>query len=235
METSIFFTQQDVADFSKYKDQLDDQIVDGDVTFAYMVFNKFLARVEERIAWAMKRLDEPFDYTKDESILFDRKDEPWAQSEAEIKELWRKRIKNSLLLYTMMDESLAEKKKNDKLGEAEKKALKDEQLFPHKSPKERVVKYLEQMKSLYEEMDAEDVLELYLTAFANVYDPHSNYMSPKTMEDFNVSMSLSLKGIGATLQNDQGFTKVVSLVPGGPADKQGELQAGDRIIAGGTR
>ena len=226
-----FFTQKDIDGFSQYRDKLDNMIVEGDVTFAYLVFNKFLARVDERVSWAMKRLDHPFDYTKDETILFDRKDEPWAKSEDEIKELWRKRIKNSLLLYTMMDESLAEKKKEDKLGKAEKKALKDEQLFPHKSPKERAVKYLEQMRSLYDEMDAEDVLELYLTAFANVYDPHSNYMSPKTMEGFNMSMSLSLKGIGATLQNDQGFTKVVSLVPGGPADKQGELQAGDRIIA----
>ena len=226
-----FFTQQDVDEFSKQRTHLEDKIVDGDATFAYLVFNRFLARVEERVAWAINRLETPFDYTKDETILFDRKDEAWAKSEGEIKDLWRKRIKNSLLLYTMIDESMDEKKKDDSLGKAEKKALKDEQLFPHKSPKERVIQYVNQMKSLYEEMDAEDVLERYLTAFANVYDPHSNYMSPKTMEGFNMSMSLSLKGIGATLQNDQGFTKVVSLVPGGPADKQGELQAGDRIIA----
>ncbi|MCK5835000.1 MAG: hypothetical protein KAG98_04645, partial [Lentisphaeria bacterium] len=199
-----FFTQKDIDGFLKYRDQLEDKITDGDASFAYLVFNKFLARVEERAAWANKRLETPFDYTKDESILFDRKDESWAKSEDEMKDLWRKRIKNSLLLYTMIDKSMAEKKNDDSLGKAEKKALKDEQLFPHKSPKERVVKYLEQMKSLYFEMDAEDVLEIYLTAFANVYDPHSNYMSPKTMEGFNMSMSLSLKGIGATLQNDQG-------------------------------
>jgi len=226
-----FFTQQDIDELSKYRDKLEDNITDGDTEFAYLAFNMFLGRVEERVAWAIKRLETPFDYTKNERILFDRKDEPWAKSEDEIRDLWRKRIKNSLLLYTMIDESMAEKKKDNSLDKAEKKALKDEQLFPHKSPKERVVKNLEQLKSLYFEMDAEDVLELYLTAFANVYDPHSNYMSPKTMEGFNMSMSLSLKGIGATLQNDQGFTKVVSLVPGGPADKQGELQAGDRIIA----
>ena len=226
-----FFTKQDIDGFLKYKDQLEDKITDGDVGFAYLVFNKFTARVEERANWAIKRLESPFDYTKDETILFDRKDEAWAKSEDEINDLWRKRMKNSLLLYTMIDESMDEKKKDDTLDKAEKKALKDVQLFPRKSPKERVVKYVNQLKLRYEEMDAEDVLEVYLTAFANVYDPHSNYMSPKTMEGFNMSMSLSLKGIGATLQYDQGFTKVVSLVPGGPADKQGELQAGDRIIA----
>ncbi len=226
-----YFTKQDIEQFSKQREALDDAIQGGNVDFAFEVYNVFLERLNERIQWATKRLETSFDYTIDERILFNREDEDWLESRTELDDLWRKRIKNSLLLYTMINDAMVEKKSDESIDEKDKKALKDEKLFPHKSPKERVIKYFEQVRTRFEEQDAEDVLEMYLTAFAHVYDPHSTYMSPKTMEDFNISMSLSLKGIGATLQTDQGFTKVVSLVPGGPADKAGELKAGDRIIA----
>ena len=226
-----FFYQSDLKKFDDLRTKLDDQVREGDVTFAFDVYTLFLERLNERVEWMKKRLEKPFDYTKDEYIILDREDEERADDEEEYNELWRKRIKNSLLLYQMINEATEEKKDDKDLTEDEKKELRDEELFPHKSPKERLLKSFDLMQKRYTEYDNSDVLEIYLSTLTHIYDPHSSYMAPKTMEDFEIQMKLSLQGIGATLQSDSGFTKITKLVPGGPAEKGGELKRGDRIIA----
>lgn len=226
-----FFYQSDIEKFDDLRTKLDDQVREGDVTFAFDVYTLFLERMNERVEWMKKRLEKPFDYTKDEYIVLDREDEKRAEGKEEYNELWRKRIKNSLLLYQMINEATEEKKDDEDLTEDEKKELRDEELFPHKSPKERLLKSFDLMQKRYTEFDNSDVLEMYLSTLTQIYDPHSSYMAPKTMEEFEIRMKLSLQGIGATLQSDSGFTKIINLVPGGPAEKGGELKGGDRIIA----
>lgn len=226
-----FFYQSDLEKFDDLRTKLDDQVREGDVTFAFDVYALFMDRMNERVEWMKNRLEKPFDYTKDEYIILDREDEERAEDEEEYNELWRKRIKNSLLLYQMINEATEEKKDDKDLTEDEKKELRDEELFPHKSPKERLLKSFDLMQKRYAEFDNSDVLEVYLSTLTRIYDPHSSYMAPKTMEDFEIQMKLSLQGIGATLQSDSGFTKITKLVPGGPAEKGGQLKRGDRIIA----
>ncbi len=226
-----FFFKKDIEQFDIYRTRLDDDIAQGDIRFAFQVFSLFQKRMAERMEWVKKRVEQPFDYTIDEFFELDRKDAEWTDSEKKYNELWRKRIKNSLLLYQMITDAMTEKKNGDDLTEEEKKELRDEELFPHKSPKERLLKYFDLLVKRYEEFDNEDILELFLSTLTRIYDPHSSYMSPKTMEDFNISMRLSLQGIGATLQSDMGFTKVTKLMPGGPAEKSNKIKEGDRIIA----
>jgi len=226
-----FFYQSDIEKFKDLRKKLDDQVTEGDVTFAFEVFDLFKTRLNERVAWIKERLHKPFDYTKDEYILLDREDEARPNSKEEYNELWRKRIKNSLLLYQMINDASEKKKEDTDLTKEEQEALRDEELFPHKSPKERLLKSFDLMQKRYADFDNEDILEVYLSTLTQVYDPHSSYMSPKTVEDFEITMKLSLQGIGATLQSDMGFTKITKLVPGGPAEKSGELKRGDRIIA----
>ncbi len=229
--SKVFFYEKDVEKYEKYRELLDDSIKKGDIEVAYDIFEDFKQRVHERIEWAIKRAKQPFDFTVDEEFVIDRKDEPWMKSEEEMNDMWRKRVKNSLLLYQMMDDNLNGKKDKKDITEKEKKAIKDAELFPRKSPVERVVKSYQLMQIRYDELTDEDILELFLSSLTKVYDCHSSYMSPKTTEGFRIAMSLKMQGIGATLQSEQGFVKITSLVTGGPADKSGLLKIGDRIIA----
>lgn len=226
----LFFYASDLEEFSYYQDRLDDSIKEGDVRFAYKVFNRFMQRLQERLAFVNERLAQPFDFTVDEKLLLDREDAPWMKDESEMNKLWSKNIKNRLLLYELIDEAIKNLDEDD-LTSSEKDAREDAKFFSNQTPQERVKKYYKMLESQFAEMDKTDLLELYLTTFSGIFDPHSTYMSAKTVEDFNIQMRLSLKGIGATLQGDQGYTKVTKLVNGGPADLQGDLKEGDRIIA----
>ncbi|MEA2012962.1 MAG: carboxy terminal-processing peptidase [Verrucomicrobiota bacterium] len=222
-----YFLASDIEAFEIYRYQLDDLIKRGDIGFAFHVFNLFVKRIQERVKYAKKILkkENPFDYTLDEEINTDREDSPWAKSKEKLDELWRKRVKNKLLSYQLMEESFENGKEDDE------KKIKDHKLFSMGTPKERVCKYYDRLIDQFLEYEKIDILELFLTTVSKIYDPHSTYMSPKTLEDFNISMKLSLEGIGAMLQYTEGYTKVVRIIPGGPASKDGRLKAGDRIIA----
>ena len=225
-----YFYAEDIESFNIYQTQLDDLLIQGDTRFAYLVFALFKKRVEERFEFINKRIDQPFDYTVDETLDLDRKETSWSVSKTALDELWRKRVKNRLLSYILTDEMIEKNKTRKDLTEDEKKTLADQKKFPRKCPVERVKKYYQMSQSRYDSFDRTKILETYLTTFTKIFDPHSTYMSAETMEDFRISMSLKLKGIGATLSEKDGYIKVVKLVKGGPADLQGHLESGDRII-----
>jgi carboxyl-terminal processing protease len=244
--THIFFLQDDIDWFAKSKDELARKAAAGDVQFAFDVFNMRSLRLAEYRDFARDFLSKPIQYDPDETYHIDREDAPWPKDVKEQHGIWAKRIKNELIVARMSDKAAEEEAKESagerkEDGEAKenaakdgKDAEKDEAPVPAVSllsPEQRVQKRVDQLCTTVEGMDPIDVLEGYLTAFANVCDPHSTYMSPATGEDFDIHISLNLSGIGAVLSSEDGYTKIVEVVQNGPADKEGTLRENDRIIA----
>ena len=203
----MFFEKGDIAEFqAKFGDQLAQKIKDGDVEPAYAIFDRFLKRLEEREALVKQLASGTQDFSADESMIIDRHEAPWAAGGAEINDLWRKRVK-----YELLQEKMSKTK-------------------PEEITKTVVTRYERLLRS-YKEYDTSDVLQNYLTALTHAFDPHSDYMAAPQMENFNISMRLSLVGIGAVLRSEDGYAKIVSLVPGGPADSDKRLKPNDKIEA----
>ncbi len=200
-----FFLASDIEHFSAYRHQLDEAIRDSDPTPPFAMFNVYAERVRQRVKKALELLERPMDFSVDETYRFDRTEAPWAASEADLDEIWRKRVKNDWL--------------NLKL------AGKDDGKI-HQLLRKRYTYLYKRVAGL----GADRVMQMFMNAWTTSIEPHTGYMSPRTTESFNINMRLSLEGIGAVLQSDNELTKVVRVVKGGPADKQGELKAGDRII-----
>ena len=225
----VYFTKEDISGFSKDMLNLDNQLLKGNISFAFLVYDRLLHRMKEYRDFADKTLDKGFDFTKDEDYLFNRKDAEHPTS-SEQKELWRKRLKNDYLNLLMIEKvSNSEEAENSKTKKDEDKK-KISKLW-QKSPKERLKKRIASSINILEKKIPIERLEFYLTAFANIYDPHSSYMAPRRVEDFDIQMKLSLVGIGAVLTTDGGYTKIVRIIKGGPASKDGQLEADDRIVA----
>ncbi len=203
-----YFLASDIAEFERYRYQLDDAVTTGRVEPAFAIYNRFQERNRERIQHALALLDTEPDFTIDESFEFDREDAPWAASRDELDELWRKRVKNDALSLMLADKTWPEAR--DML----------------RKRYERVLKRSEQIT-------ADDVFENFMNAFAHVFDPHSSYFSPRNSEEYRIQMSLSYEGIGASLQLVDDFVTVVEILPGGSAQQTGEVTAKDRIIAVG--
>ncbi|QDU11609.1 carboxy terminal-processing peptidase [Gimesia aquarii] len=202
----LYFYQSDIDRFKAEQNQLDEKLTAGDVRFAYDCFNLYLQRLQERMDYAQQLVDVDHDFTVDESIVVDAKDLDFVKNQTEMNERWRKRVKYDLLALILDDK---------KIGEAR------EQL--HK-------RYRNNLRTMTQTENPEK-LEMYLSALTHCFDPHSSYMSPQTLEDFRISMELSLDGIGAALRSEDGYTTVAEIVPGGAADADGRLKAGDKIIA----
>lgn len=200
-----YFLASDVQRFEKYRYILDDAIYNGDLTAAYEIFNRFKARVNSRLAKVPQILQRGFDFTLPESLRYDEEDEPWAIDETELDERWRKSLKNQAL--------------NLKLAGKDEVGIVDVLSKRYENIKRRINQY-----------DAEEVFELYMNAYAQSLDPHTNYFSPITSENFGIRMSLSFEGIGARLTTENEYTKVVEIVPGGPADLDKRLKPNDYII-----
>lgn len=200
-----YFLKEDVEFFENYKNKLDDFLLTGDVYFYYEVFELFLKRLNERINYVDKLLENEFDYATDEIFYFDRKDSDWAKSKSDLDDLWRKRLKNDALTYKLNGKDWA---------------------FIQKTLRNRYnnfAKFLNQYNS-------EDVFQLAMNSFTEAIDPHTNYLSPETSDNFKIDMSLSLEGIGARLQTDGDYTKVAEVIPGGPAYKSKLINVDDKII-----
>jgi len=201
-----FFTQEDIDSFSKYRHELDDAISSGRLEPAFEIFRRFRQRVDERVDLALRLLKEDgFDFTRKETYRFDREDAPWAKNEAEIRDQWRKRVKNDILGLRL--------------------AGKDE-----KKIRETLEKRYQTMRRRVHQLDADNVFQTFVNAYTLSIEPHTSYMSPERSENFDISMRLSLQGIGAVLRSDDEYTVVQKVVPGGPADKRGQLHAGDKIV-----
>jgi len=202
----VYFLQADIDAFSKSKDKIDDYLKAGNLQFAFEVFNVYKRRLNERMLSIKKLLSNEFDYTIDEVFIVDRNDAPWAKSPAELDELWRLRLKSDALNKKLNGESW------DKISSS---LFKRYQTF-HK----QILQY-----------KAEDVFEIYMNAYTSAIDPHTDYFSPADAANFDITMSRSLEGIGAQLRNQDDYTLIVEVIPGGPADKSKNLFANDKIVA----
>ena len=213
-----FFLESDISEFSSKKAILDDLLLIGNVNFAFDVYDRLLQRIKDRVTYVEEIIAKnSFDFTTDETLTVDRDDSPWASGKEELNEIWRKRIKNQLLLYEFQLE--------DEDGEG------DDFFSDKLTPQEKLLKRYESYYRYFVESDNADIMEYYLTSLLQIFDPHSSYLNWRSIEDFDIHMKLSLQGIGATLRSEDGYTEVVSLVFGGPAHRDGRLQPGDRIIA----
>ncbi len=205
----VFFLASDIAELEKYRHFLDDALKRGDLKPAFEIFNRYQVRLLERFDFLIGVLEsgiENFDFTEDDWIETDRENAAWPASRAEANDLWRKRLKAAVL--------------NMKLNGKE---LPEIQELLTKRYRNRL-KQTRQTKS-------EDAFQVYVNAYATSYDPHTQYFSPRTSQNFNINMSLSLEGIGAVLRSEDEYTSIVRLVTAGPADKSGQLRPGDRIVS----
>lgn len=203
----IYFNASDFADFNRFRTTLDDMIKSGNPDFARYVFQRYRKRLTARMEVAQQLIDQEFEFSTEESIVIDGDELDWTD-EAGIAERWRKRIKLELLSARLDDEDEAE-------------------------ARERLHKKYRMIQRSIDQTDDTDVLEIFLTAMTQVFDPHSTYMSPNTLEDFQIDMKLSLDGIGAALRSDDGYTVVASIIKGGAADSDGRLEVKDKIVGVG--
>jgi carboxyl-terminal processing protease len=204
----LFFYQSDIDDFNRSQQVLDDQLKHGDIRFAYDVFARFLARVDEKIQMAEAELQKPQDFSKDEEMVREPDAMTFAKSPEEAANRWRQRVKFDLLKET------ADKVK---MHEAVKK----------------LTKRYESIRKSWQQTDNDELLERYLTAMTSSFDPHSSYMAPSTLDNFNIQMKLELDGIGASLRGVDGYTVVQNIIPGGAADKNKGLKPEDKIVGVG--
>jgi carboxyl-terminal processing protease len=203
-----YFLASDIAEFERFRYQLDEAVVAGQLEPVFTIFNRFQQRNRERISYALELLKTEPDFTVDESFEFDRAKSPWAKTPAELNEIWRKRVKNDAVSLLLTEKTWPETR--DILQKRY----------------ERVLKRNEQVTS-------DDIFEVFMNAFAHVFDPHSSYFSPRNSEEYRIQMSLSYEGIGASLQLVDDYVTVLNILPGGPAAVNGTLNANDRIIAVG--
>jgi carboxyl-terminal processing protease len=205
-----YFTSEDIASFQKYRYQIDDLTRDENVIPAYDIYAVFKKRFDERMNYAINNLvSQNFDFSVDEFYESDRDKEPWCKNESELNEIWRKLIKNQALSLKLAG------KEQPEIG----KTLKE--------------RYERLIKSYTRDVNAEDIFGIYMNTITEAYDPHTNYFSPSAADRFKQSISLSLEGIGARLQTDNDFTKVVEVLPGGPAEKSGMIKVNDKIVGVG--
>lgn len=206
-----YFTIRDIDEFRRFRTQLDDDLQQGDLAAGYYIFNRYQQRMIDRLTYVLSLLDAglgQLNFDNDETLEIDREKAPWPEDTEELDDLSRKRLKNAVLNLRMSgktDEEITEKLKS---------------------------RYRNQLKRV-QQVNSDDVFQTYINAFTGLYDPHTQYFSPRISENFDINMKLSLEGIGAVLQADDEYTKVVRLVPAGPADKAGQLKPADRIIGVG--
>src|SRR5437879_6226872 len=205
----LFFTQEDVdAVTAKYGNSMAGDVLLGTMKPAYEIYTLYTKRVDERVAKIKELLKQPIDFKSNATVELSRQKSPWPKNESEADQLWRGRIANELL-----QEHLSE--------------------HPIEPPAQLVSRRYERLARNIHEQDKDEQMKLYLDALAQAYDPHSEYLSKADMKNFSINMGLSLVGIGAMLRSEDGYAKIESLVPGGPAQTDGKLKVGDRITAVG--
>lgn len=202
--THLMFLESDIQEFQKFATTLDDEVLRGNLLPGFEIYARYLRRVEQRVALVHDLLEEKLSFETNERYVKDRTEAPWPKDEEEARRIWRQRVK-----FEVLQEMLAKRKLADAIQIVGKR-------------------YDRLLRTVHEE-DAESVLQIYLTSLAHAFDPHSDYMAPSEMETFAINMKLSLKGIGAVLGAEDGYAKILALVPGGPADLDKRLQVNDRI------
>ena len=201
-----YFLASDVVGFDRWRLKFGDMIHTGEIDPAYLMFYVFQTRNRERMEYALKQLDTEPDFTRDESFEFDREHANWPVDQNEINELWRLRVKNDAISLL-----LTGKNWNDTADTLRKR--------------------YKRVLARIDKISPEDVFEALMNAYASTYDPHSNYFSPRSSEEYRIQMSLSYEGIGASLQLNDDYVTVTNVLPGGPAQADGTLKPNDRITA----
>jgi carboxyl-terminal processing protease len=203
-----YFLAGDVTGFERWKTRFGDMIHTGEMDPAYLIFNTFQQRNRERINYALKLLDTEPDWALDESFNFDRDKAPWPATQAEMDELWRLRVKNEAISLMLTGKSWSD-------------------------TVDLLRKRYQRVLSRLDKISPEDVFESLMNAYCAVYDPHSNYFSPRSSEEYRIQMSLSYEGIGASLQLTDDYITVTNILPGGPAAADGSIKPNDRITGVG--
>ena len=220
-----YFTQKDIKEFSQYKYQIDNQLLQDDLTFYNLVYNRFLEKIKNAKSYYGELLAQPFNFKKKETIDLDYKKVPFAKNDNELIDYWRKQLK--LQTLSRIQEKTAIKKtkikKNKKYQEKSFNILE-------KEARAEVLKNMEELYIRIEELEHDDWFSTFLNAVVGAFDPHTTYMDPNIKERFDQNISGKLEGIGARLQKKGIYTHVSELVAGGPASKQGELEPGDIIL-----
>lgn len=203
------FLQKDIDEFkADYSDHLDDlTLKNRDAQPAFKIYRRYLERLSERVEEVESLLETEHDFEAEESLDLKRSKKPWPETLAEVRELWRKRIKSDMLLGRLQNEDI-------------------------ETVTERLQKRYSRLLKSMQELEDDEILQIYLTGIGAAYDPHSTYMSPSEAENFQIhSVKLQLSGIGALLRSEDGYCKIVSLVPGGPAALSEQIKPNDRIVA----
>ncbi len=204
----LFFTQADITRFDAYRNEHDDAIKNQRLGAAYDIFTTYVKRVDERVAYANLLLAKPFDFSTDATWAYDREDAAWAANAGELDRAWLSYVKNDALRLKLAGRSQDEIRKT-------------------------LAKRYAGISERVHELRGDDVFETFMNAYATSIDPHTSYMSPRSAENFNMQMRLSLEGIGAVLQRQEEFVVIRTIVPGGPAGTDGRLKVGDRVVAVG--
>ncbi len=206
----MYFTQADINQFNKYKNLVDDYINAGETEVAVNIFKIYQQRVKERAKFAESLIGKKLDLNTDETYNLDREEAAWAKDSKALDALWTKRIKNDYI----------------------------NQILAEKTPQETAKKLSKRYQNMAKrslQIKPNDLFQTIVNAYASAIEPHTSYLSPRSSKQFDIQMSLSLSGIGAVLRTDEDYTKIVSVVPGGPADLSGKISAGDRIIGVGQK
>ncbi len=211
----VYFTQADVDAFRLRQNDLSEQVKRGDITFGYTVFKTFLARIDERVALVDALLKQPQDFSVDEEMTVNADATTYAKTETEVRDKWRKRVKYDLLVLKV---DTGKENPNGITGQA---AI------------DKLTRRYHSFARRMHQTDSDELLEMYLNSFTTAFDPHTDYMSPSTLDNFDIQMRLELEGIGAALQSEDGYTVVNKVIPGGAAEKEGHLKAKDKVVGVG--
>jgi carboxyl-terminal processing protease len=202
----MYFLASDIASFGRYRYELDDRAKSGELEPVFDIFNRFRDRTRERINYALSLLETEPDFTVDESFRFDRSDLGWPLSQEDMQEVWRQKVKSDAVSLMLT-------------GQTWEEAV------------DVLKQRYEQLYKRVSQLDGDDVFETFMNAVAHTMDPHSSYLSPRQSEEYRIQMSLSYDGIGASLQTEDDYVKIVDIIPGGPAQIDGQLKPEDRITA----
>lgn len=203
----IYFTKADIAEFEKYRDKIDDFLIRRDAEVAFEIFKVFRNRLDERTTAIRALIKSEFDFSKDEQLNIDRDSYVWKEA-SQIDEEWRKRIKNDTLQQMMAKTPVDEIREN-------------------------LLRRYNRQRDVIFQLKGEEVFEWFMNSYTTEHGPHTTYMSHVTAENFNISITLSLQGIGAALNTDEDYTVVNRIIKGGPAEKSGAIKAEDKIVAVG--
>ena len=201
-----YFLAADVAEYRKYETRIDDMLLRGNVKLSLDIFERFKTRLSERLAMMEEFMGEDFDFSRDANWTLERDEVPHPETTEEAREIWRTKVKFDLLTLKLGDTSVED-------------------------GKERLMKRVRGLWKDYFQYENDDIVSMFLNSMAAAYDPHSSYLAAQDLKNFDISIKLSLEGIGAVLRWEDGYTVVNSIVPGGAAARHGKLKADDRIIA----